>query len=300
MVELLKKRYLTNAIARSYTKYSKTKPIILIDLGATNCRATIRSLRGEKILRGILKSKYQTKVKSSKKAVIESIMKVTERYLEVYPESEVRMAVCGVVKDKVTLPNLNIAEWDMKKDLYKLFGHTNIKIINDVVAAYYGEDAEDSTVIYVGTGIGSSEKGENLEIGRSYTYPDYKYKGYGNRKSNVENYASGLALKKQCELQGLEIDADIHEIGKILSDMSCKDAKAREVLAQTGKILGQLINNYNEHKKHPSNWKYIIGGSLGKNKYYFEGIKSVCNLNVEKSKYEGSEAIYKGLISKFN
>ena len=299
MVELLKKRHITNAIAKSYAKYTKNKPIILIDLGATNCRATIRNEKGEKILRGILKSKYHAKVKPSKKSVLDAIHKVTERYLEVYTEAEVRIAVPGIVSDKITLPNLNIANWDLKRELYKLFGHTNIKIINDVVAAYHGENTK-GTVIYVGSGIGASENGENLELGRSFTYPDFKYIGYSKGRNIVENFAGGLALKSQCKKYDVNINGDAHEIGKMLNDRALRDENSKRVLHETGKILGELINSYHSHSKHGDDWEYVIGGSLGKNQYYFDGIKQACKLNVKKSGYEGSEAIYKGLIKIFN
>ncbi|MFT4261386.1 MAG: ROK family protein [Candidatus Woesearchaeota archaeon] len=293
MSDLLKKRYLTNALARSYLKYMKKKPLILVDLGATNCRATIRDYRGEKVLRGLINSKYQTKIKKSKKSVIEAIQKVTERYREILENPTIKIAVPGIVKDEVTLPNLNIENWDMKKALQTKLKTKDITLVNDVQAAWKGEQTQ-GVVIYVGSGIGASDKGKNIEIGRSITYPNYKYMGYSKNPNIIENFASGHALKKIGESKGLKIDATKSEYAYKLS--LSKDEKAKEILKEAGTILGKAILTYHKIKRYKKDKEYIIGGSLGTNKHYFEGIKNSNNLNIRKTKYKGSEAIYRGLI----
>jgi predicted NBD/HSP70 family sugar kinase len=296
MSDLLKKRYLTNALAKSYLKYMKLSPLILIDLGATNCRATMRDCRGEKILRGMISSKYQTKVKPTKKGVLDALKKVTERYLEIASNPDIRIAIPGLINsESVTIPNLNINNWNIKKDLELLFNTKKIVVLNDAVAAFKGENTK-GTIIRVGTGIGASENNENIELGRSIILPNYEFVGYSNNPNILENFASGLALKEIGEKKGIQINCDPNEYAEKLNELALKNDLAKQILTEAGQILGLAINSYHTHKKYEDTREYIISGSLGLNEHYFKGILNVCKLNILKTKHVGSEAVFKGLI----
>lgn len=285
-----------NKITQKYIQLLKIQPQILIDLGATNCRATLRTQTGKKILPIINPTQQQTKVQKNKKQVLKAIKKTTKNYLKITKNPPIKIAIPGIIKqNKVTIPNLKIKNWNLKKDLQKIFNTNKIHIINDAVATYKGEKT-NGTIIRIGTGIGAAENNKNIELGRSITLPKYKFTGYTNHPKILENFSSGLALKKIGEKKGLKIKCTPNEYAQKINQLTKKNNKlAKKILTEAGETLGHAINSYHQHKKHKNTHEYIISGSLGLNQHYFKGIQKTSKLNIKKSKHKNSEAIYQGL-----
>lgn len=297
MLKSFKQRHLKQCLARSYIKYMNLKLVILVDLGGTNCSATIRDFNGRKVLRGIVKSEYCVKVNPGKKGVLSALNDVLKNYVNILEYVDIRIALPGVIYDKkVSMPNLLIRDWELAKELMSLFKIDNLILINDAIASFKGEKT-DGTVIRIGTGIGGAEKNLNIEFGRSIKIPSLKYTYLSKSKEVLENYASGKALKNVGESKGIFIKCEDNEYAQKLNELAVSgNVLAQKIISDAGGLVGKAIRSYHKHKGYNDSREYIISGSLGLNELYFKGIKENSKLNIKKSKYKGSEAIYLGLV----
>ena len=327
---LMKKEFLKKILGSGLLTLRDETNYITIDLGGTNCRASLRDESGNTFQENIVTPIYTSKTKGkSRKDVLKTIYETMQPYLELaHKKLAILIAVPGIVKNNKVkqLPNLNIKEWDLKSDLKeylkdKITGEIQIKILNDLEAAWHCEakDKKD-LVVYAGTGIGGAINGKNIELGRNIVLTkengeitSAKYKDNTNKLEKneylLEELASGMSLKKHAEEQGIKLKAKTNEYGEKLAEEARKgDLKAKATIAKTGINLGIGLASYNTYNEITN---AVIGGSLGLNEDYFQGIitglkkaeelnlKQLAEEKVRKSHYNSSEAIFRGLIKKF-
>ncbi len=274
---------------------------LLVDLGGTKCRATLRDENNQPLV----KPHYNT---VPVKNVLESIKKAMTPYNSyIDKDTVIKIAVPGLVKNNkiIQLPNLKIKEWDLVKELKRLY-HNKILLYNDLEAAWHGEyKKKNFLLIYASTGVGGALNGENIEFGRRTTINtkgEIKYRNVETTLSKedlkqdefiIEHLTGGLALGRIAMIKGIELGVNINEYGKELDNYAQNNKKAKEVFQEAGSILGKAIKSYADKNKITN---IVIGGSLGTNTHYFNAIKKECP-NAKKTKFlNSSEAIFQGLL----
>ena len=277
---------------------------LLIDLGGTKCRTTLRNQKNEPV---IIPHHVNVKVTDDVlKSIIDSI-KPYNNYIN--KKTVIKIAVPGLVKKNkiLQLPNLNIGEWDLAKELKRLY-YNKVLVYNDLEAAWHGEYTDKNfLLVYASTGVGGAINGENIEFGRRITINtngEIKYHEIEKTLTKndleknefiLEHLTGGLALGKAAVIKGLQLGVNINKYGEELDQYAHNNEIARSVFEDAGSILGKAIQAYAETHKVKN---VIIGGSLGTNTYYFNAIKKqVKNINIQKSKFlNSSEAIFRGLL----
>ena len=267
--------------------FKKTKKYVAIDVGGTNIRGALIDENGK-----ILSEIEHFKTEKTKELLLTQILIIIKQHTQ--KTNEAKIAIPGIIKEQkiVEIPNLNIKNWDLNKELDRHGIKTTI--MNDLEAAWKAEEAD--TVIYVGTGIGSATNGKNTELGRTtkINLSTGKIKCYDTKFLNkIKLEKNEYLLEDMVSGKGISKTNKKHELyAKELAEKAKIQEKAQRELEEAGEYLGESLIEYDKKQKQPH--KYVIGGTLGKNEHYFKGIQNKFP-NIEKSKYNTSETIMKGL-----
>lgn len=285
------------------------KNILLIDIGGSKIRA--------KYLRMIstFDKTKEKKIAIKDKNMLENALVGLKQELKLSTKLEtIGVGIAGDVNHNlVTHKGMGLVKYDLAVKLKEIFQCNQVIMLNDSVAASQALPLNKS-IIFASTGIGSAINHHNTELGhrthitKENALNTVKYT-QSDQTSNLEVIASGKGITS---LQ----QKNIRTAKKLAIDAKKGDIGAENTLMQAGRYLGYAIASYHEHNLTKnlvdSSHIYIIDGSLGTNKIYFEGIKTGLkeyqvfhkNQNIKQSLIQSantknsSELIFKGLTKK--
>jgi len=182
-------------------------------------------------------------------------------------------------------PNLGWMNVNLYDPLARQFGRNGI-VENDCNAAAYGEwfvrgDIDSLVYVTVSTGIGMGivANGELIrgahraagEVGHTITVPGGPLCACG-RKGCLQAVAGGNGLAEQIkEITGEEITAKV-----ILGRAALGQSPFAETVSSAARVLGRFLGNVIDTIDPEV---LVIGGSLGKNAYYFEQVVAALHEN---------------------
>ncbi len=306
-------------LKEKYLSLVDKKRYLTIDLGGTYCRASLRDEEGKLLFSPI---KVKTLATEEEEVILNQIVKLATPLLKIGgPEkTKILLATAGKVNEKKGIieesRNLGLKHFPLKEKLKERlpFLASEIKITNDIVAAWHGEKkiVENTNFVsfYASTGIGGAFKNVNLEPGwsiglsldeeeevKAARFLGQKEEGFYKkgelRKSEyfLEDLAGGPALitfakdhassfPKSSLAQRIkkgEVENIPAELGKKAKEGS---SFARYCLKSCGKYagigIGLIYNHFykSEDAFLDDDTKFFVNGSAGLDTFYFKGIKA--------------------------
>lgn len=291
---------------------------LLIDIGGSKIRSVIRNENNKVPFLCEPKEIYQKVLLKGNNNILLTLLDVIDPFLSKHKFKYIRMAVPGLIINNIIkiAPNLDLIQFDLinklKDELQARYDFVpDIKIVNDIEAAWHGitSSNEDYTVIFASSGIGGASKRGNEEIGHSVLFnknkETYIYSSFNGNIDELigfeylEEKCSGMHLRKYCEKYNLFTEVIDADLGLKLAQS--KDPRAKEILSKAGQELGLGLNAFIDFKvsngeEEDLNTIYI-GGSLGMNEDFFNGVLVTCKKEIKKlNDSNSSELIFKGLL----
>lgn len=249
--------------------------VISVDLGGTNVRVGLISSDCE-----IIKVYRERTIKGDKEKLTEQICQMIDKLpYEEYHVKHVGVSACGFVKNNYIkhLANLQIQDYNLKKDIEERFPYLDVTIKNDadctaVSEATYGvsKDIDSSFFITISSGIGGALIHHkrlinlNFEIGHMLVE-------YNNSIFEVEQLLSGNGIVRLCKENNLLVS----DASEFFSLVRINDYKATNIMEMWKRKVSILIANL--QMLFDVDAFVLSGGVMKSNDLFFHDLQNQAN-----------------------